>query len=310
MGDLTFGHSFDGLSAQKTHWAITSIRESNAALGLLGPIPWLIHLMTKLPNLLNPMYKLLLFSEISVEERKQMTPAEPDIMSHLIGAGQFFSDPVQEFQLFTGDARLLVIAGSDTTATALTFLFYHLAIDPTLQHTLLTELTDNGITSSDDVTVQSVQDLPYLNAVINETLRIHPPVPSMTVRDTPAEGLKIGATILPGDITLYTPVYSIHRSPQAFERPDEFVPERWTTQPALIRNKKAFAPFLIGSYSCIGRQLAYMEMRTVVSKLVLGFEVALAPGESGRRLLRGSLDNFTTTIGALDVVLTRRPPAS
>ena len=63
MGDLTFGQSFEGLKKQRTHWAITSIHESNAALGILGPIPWLIHLMMKLPNFLNPMFKLLKFSE-------------------------------------------------------------------------------------------------------------------------------------------------------------------------------------------------------------------------------------------------------
>ena len=307
MADLTFGQSFEGLKAQKTHWAITSIRDSETALGLLGPIPWLIHLMTKLPNFMNPMYKLLLFSEESVEKRRQMEPAEPDIMSHLLNADPFFSDPTQEYQLLTGDARLLIIGGSDTTAMSLTFLFYHLATDPSLQHNLHAELHAHNLTTPTSITVSSVKDLPYLNALLNENLRLHPPVPSAPVRDTPPSGLTLSPTThIPGSTTVYTPLHSIQRSPLAFAQPDAFIPERWTTRPELTLNKKAFAPFLIGPQSCIGRQLAYSEMRTVVAKLVLRFMVALAEGETGEGLLRGSEDVFTVTIKPLRLVFSAR----
>jgi cytochrome P450 family 628 len=310
MGDLTFGQSFGGLEDQHTHWAITSIRDSNKALGLLGPVPWLIHTMTKLPNFLNPMYKLLLFSEQSVEKRRRMDPSEPDIMSYLLDGDKFFDDPALEYQLFTGDARLLIIGGSDTTATALSFLFYYLAADASLQQSAVEELRAQGLTSSEDIDVQAVQDMPYLNALINETLRLHPPVPSAPVRDTPPEGLQIGQMSIPGDVTVYTPFHSIQRSPEAFGQPDSFIPERWTSRPELISNKKAFTPFSIGPFSCIGRQLAYSEMRTAVSKLLLRFSFTLAPGETGDQLLNHSLDNFTMTIRPLNVLVKARESKS
>jgi cytochrome P450 family 628 len=211
MGDLTFGQSFGGLEQQRTHWAITAIHDSNAALGLLGPIPWLIHLMTKLPNFMNPMYKLLLFSEQSVEKRKQMDLKEPDIMSHILTADRFFENPELEYQLLMGDARLLIIGGSDTTASALVYLFYHLATDSGLVEKLRAELEANGIRSDDSFTVQAVQNLPYLNALIDEDLRLHPPVPGLPIRDIPAEGLKVGDKVIPGGVQILTPQYSIHR---------------------------------------------------------------------------------------------------
>ena len=211
MGDLTFGQSFEGLKKQRTHWAITSIHESNAALGVLGPIPWLIHLVTKLPDVLNPMYKLLKFSEDSVEQRRKMDVKEADIMTHILAADRFFDDPYKEYQLLMGDARLLIIGGSDTTASALAFLFYHFAKDASIVEKLRTELESNKIRNDDTFTVQAVQNLPYLNATIDETLRLHPPVPGLPIRDIPHGGLKVGEKLIPGDVQILTPQYSIHR---------------------------------------------------------------------------------------------------
>lgn len=145
MGDLTFGKSFNGLTLQKTHWATASINKTNKSITRLSPASWVLHLLSRLPKSLNPQTKLLRFSEESVEARRRNPPPEEDIMSHLLGADPFFADPKRDYDLMTGDARLLIIAGSETTATALTFLVYHLAQDPSLQQTLLEELHANNI---------------------------------------------------------------------------------------------------------------------------------------------------------------------
>ena len=104
-----------------------------------------------------------------------MDVKEPDIMTHILAADRFFDDPYKEYQFLMGDARLLIIGGSDTTASALTFLFYHFARDPTLADKLRAELEANRIRNDESFTVQSVQHLPYLYALIGETLRLHPP---------------------------------------------------------------------------------------------------------------------------------------
>lgn len=273
--------------------------------------------MTKLPNFMNPMYRLLKFSEDSVEQRRKMDVKEADIMTHILAADKFFDDPYKEYQLLMGDARLLIIGGSDTTASALAFLFYHLAEDPDLVKKLRAELEANGIRNDESFTVQSVQNLPYLNALIDETLRLHPPVPGLPIRDIPPEGLKVGDRFIPGGVQVLTPAYSIHRcesfpslihlptkvkiAREAFVNPSEFMPERFTTSPELILNRSAFFPFLIGTFACIGKQLAYREMRVVAAKLALGFDIKFAEGETGERLFRETKDNFTLTLGPLNL---------
>lgn len=78
-----------------------------------------------------------------------------------------------------------------------------------------------------------------------------------------------------------------------FAKPNDFVPERWSSKPDMIKHPDAFAPFSIGPFSCIGRNLAYMELRTITSQIVDQFEVKLAPGEDGKRLLMKTTDHFT-----------------
>jgi cytochrome P450 len=93
---------------------------------------------------------------------------------------------------------------------------------------------------------------------------------------------------------------------KTYTRCDDFIPERWSSQPELIKDKEAFAPFSIGPYNCIGKNLAYIELRTLTAQLLDRFEVTLAPGEDGSRLLRETKDHFTTGLAPLDLVFTKR----
>lgn len=74
----------------------------------------------------------------------------------------------------------------------------------------------------------------------------------------------------------------------------------------MVKRKDAFAPFSLGPNSCVGKQLALMELRTVVAYLVTAFDVKFAPGEDGTRLLNDSKDFFTISTSDLEVIFTRR----
>ena len=323
MGKLSFGRSFDNLEKAESHWFVHLIHENGAPVGAFGTVNWLLHIATSIPAALNPMVKMLDYSEKCVDERIANEPEEPDVMSHILEAGPFFEDPKTEKLLLTGDARLLIIAGSDTTATTLAFAMYYFAKDPSLLKRLRDDLDQHNVVNDESLDLAGLQHLPYLNGLINEVLRMHPPVPGGMYRDPPPEGIEVNGHFLPPGVVTVAPHYTIQRceyhphwrqnilltlftAPKAFARPNEFIPERWTTQPELVLDKTAWFPFSIGRYGCIGKQLALIELRTVLTKLALELDIKFAPGETGKRLVEDSKDIFTTTAMPLDVIFTPR----
>ncbi|KAI0399882.1 cytochrome P450 [Xylaria palmicola] len=308
MGDLAFGRSFKALETGKSHIYIDTMHQTSALpLGCLGTTPWVIQTITNLvPKRLNPFMTLVRYSDECIEERKRRKPAEPDIMTPILAAGAFYEDPQADALLLVGDARLIIIAGSDTSASALIHSFYELARDADVVRRIREELEQHGIRNDETLSITQLQYLEYLNAFINETLRMHPTNPGGLFRLTPAGGVKIGGHYLPGGVKVVNPHYAVLRSPKAFVSPNEFIPERWTTRPELVLNKKAFCPFSQGRYACIGRNLALNELRAVISKSVLEFDISFAPGETGRALLEDSKDIFTLSLAKLELRFTRR----
>jgi cytochrome P450 len=104
----------------------------------------------------------------------------------------------------------VVVAGSDTSSSALTHIFYHLAKEPHIAAKLREELAQTYNLGS-DTEVRDLQDAKYLNGVINEALRLHPPVPSGLLRQTPPEGIVVGGKFIPGGVTVSAPTWSMGR---------------------------------------------------------------------------------------------------
>lgn len=307
MGDLAFGTSFKALEDGTSHWFMRILRDNGIFFGVFSTVPWFLDILIRLPipASMNAMLTIIKYSENLIEQRRKAEPAEPDVMSYILDAGPFFNDELVDNLLLTADARLLVIAGSDTTASTLTFLCHYLAKDPSTADGIRRELSTNGIDAA-KMSVPALVHLSYLNAVINETLRLHPPVPSGVYRNPPKGGVMIDGHFIPEDCVVLSPQHVIQRSEKAFKNPLDFIPERWTTRPELVLHKNAFYPFSMGKFSCIGKQLAYNEIRTVISMLVLNFDIEFASGEDGSKLLFENEDQFTLGCQPLHMVLQKR----
>jgi cytochrome P450 len=128
----------------------------------------------------------------------------------------------------------------------------------------------------------SVNSLTYMIAVLTETLRIYPPAPASFNRVVPKEGCTIVGSYLPGNTVVAINQWSANHSPSNFTRPDEFLPQRWLGDPEFENDKKkAMQPFGVGPRSCIGKSLAYAEMRVILAKFLWNFNVQLADGMQG-----------------------------
>ncbi|KAE8036859.1 hypothetical protein FH972_009492 [Carpinus fangiana] len=306
MGDLAFGESFDMLEKGEEHWAVKLLNEGMEPLHLMLP-PWTFRILTAIPGLAAGYWKFIGYCSEKLDARmKRGEAGEKDIMSSLLEPYRKTAPPSgDELTYLQGDSRLIIVAGSDTTAATLTHLFYHIAKEPQIIARLREELQTH-VDATGNVDHKAIQDAPYLNGCINETLRINPPVPTMVARMTPPEGVTIGDTFVPGNMTVWCPQYVIGRSERIYPNAAAFLPERWYSQPDMITEKTAFAPFSAGVFGCIGRPLALLEIRTVVAKLVAAFDVRFAPGEDGHALVRETRDHFTLGLGDLKLAFEKR----
>lgn len=305
--ELAFGKSFDMLTSGQSHFAMDLLHQGTEPIGIFTPVPWLFIILSKIPFLSAGFLRFINYCNEQVDNRRKTKPQEPDIMSYLLETDVLMGDEGVNKLWLTGDSRLVIVAGSDTTAATMTHIFYRLCKDPSHIKKLRDELdplVENQQLSSFNVGL--VEKCNHLNGVINEGLRLFPPVPSGVLRVTPPEGLKVGDNFVPGDVTIGIPTYSVNRSPKVAEKPDEFIPERWYSKGSMVKNSRAFAPFSLGPYGCIGKGLALMELRTIVTLLVTQFDVEFAPGEDGRAFIEESKDVFTIALADLNLRFTPR----
>ena len=177
----------------------------------------------------------------------------------------------------------MLLAGHDTTALTLTYTWYLLSEHPAAEQQFHAELDETlGGTRP---TAADSRRLEYTNAVINEAMRLYPPVYTM-FRET-AVGVEIGGYRLPAGAGLMLPQWVVHRSDRWYDDPERFDPDRWVDDRHTERPRFAFFPFGGGPRHCIGKQLSMLEATLILGSIGQKYRLEyLGDGELG---LRGSL---------------------
>lgn len=166
-----------------------------------------------------------------------------------------------------------LIAGSDTVSNSLCAIVWWIAKHPTVKKKLVEEL-DEHIDSEDTATsYHTAKDLPYLHACINETLRIHS-TSSIGLPRFLSESIHFKGHLLKSGLVCSVPSFDIHRNPEVWDNCELFQPERWL-QPDVQKYDRAFMPFSVGPRSCIGRNLAMMELSMIISTIFKRYVVEL-----------------------------------
>ncbi|KAF1952479.1 cytochrome P450 [Byssothecium circinans] len=175
---------------------------------------------------------------------------------------------------------LFISAGTDTTATALTGWTYYVCTHRAVYARLIREVR-SALHSPEDIRWEKVRNLRYLDATINEALRLFPPSPASQQRIVPRGGATIDGYYLPAGTTVAVSPWSSTHSPLNFKEPDEFRPERWLQEDETYKSDRlgASVPFGNGPRVCIGRNLALMEMRLIAAHMLWQFDMELDRGE-------------------------------
>ncbi|KAI4864002.1 cytochrome P450 [Hypoxylon rubiginosum] len=285
IGDLAFGEPFGCLENSTYHpWVALvfagmknlSWAQNLARYPLIAPL--LQFLMPK--GLSTKWAEHQQLSEAKVRKRLALPTERPDFMDAMLqkrGANQ----RDLTFEELVSNASVLIIAGSETTATLLAAATYFLTTNPyTL--TKLTQEVRSTFASEDEITLVGVQKLSYMLAVLDESMRMYPPVPGASPRKITAGGDTILGRYVPEGTTVDIWQAALYRNPAYFAQADEFVPERWLGDPRFANDsRQAFQPFSTGPRNCIGRNLAYSEMRLILARLVWNFDLRLAQHSQG-----------------------------
>ncbi|KAI9677985.1 MAG: hypothetical protein M1822_008093 [Bathelium mastoideum] len=302
MGEFMFNESFGMMTSKKMHPAIVQQKNALALLGVFAESIWIVRLGFKFApffGLVKEWLDMVAFCDKQMDKRIKAGAPEPDIAGWFIDE---YEKPKYDIEksvqkrrdILSGNTITAMVAGSDTTRPSLIVVWYCLALYPEHARRVYEEIRDVDVT---DLSV--LASLSHMNGMINEAMRLYPAQLTGSSRITTASGLRIGDVWIPPGVKVASPRFSIMRLPTAFVRPTELIPERWYSQPELILDKRAFAPFGLGYRQCIGKNLAMTEIRLVTAHLLKAFNVDFAPGYDSRIFEGDMRDQVTCQPGPL-----------
>lgn len=211
IGDLAFGEPFDCLVNSKYHWWILIILDAVKASAYLK-VFWFYPLLVPLVRVLVPRHLLqkradsFALSVEKVRRRLKRGTTRPDFTSYILKHSKDGKGVTPEEM--DANAAVFVLAGSETTAALLSGCAYYLLRDGD-KYTRLVHEIRSAFKKQSDIKLASIADLPYLNAVLNEALRIYPPIPAMLPRLVPEGGAIINDEYVPGGVRSPPPYYHL-----------------------------------------------------------------------------------------------------
>ncbi|KAF4811986.1 Cytochrome P450 monooxygenase aclL [Colletotrichum tropicale] len=286
IGELTFAESFEGLAKHRLHPWLESVFLTLKAFTFIRELTRLPPLFLRLATACIPTKMLehqrsaVAFGAKAARRRMGLGTERPDFMSYILRqtGEQRMTEPEIEAAAIT-----FIVAGSETTATMLSGTVYLLCQNRAILDRL-TSLVRADFPSESDLTLVNLQQHEYLNAVLQEGLRLYPPAPDNLFRVTPDSGGLVMGELLPPKTSLTVNLWAANRSSENFHRPNEFIPERWFKDPPdefRQDEKNAMRPFSVGPRDCIGKNLAWAEMRMILAHLVWNFNLELESGSQG-----------------------------
>jgi cytochrome P450 len=224
-------------------------------------------------------------AERTASEKNGLGTQSIDLLGRYILEGKRDPDFITERQIM-GLTVMSIFAGSDSTATTLRTIFYYVMKQPWMMDKLMAELNDASFDRQGGIiSWKAARELPYLTAVVQESLRLFPAVGVPLERVVPAGGLEVCGHFIPAGTVVGVSAWPLHRKESMFgPQPDEFRPERWidaSEDEKTLMNNALFS-FGMGSRTCIGKNISLLEIYKLVPTILRKFEVSDIPKQVAR----------------------------
>ncbi|KAL2060790.1 hypothetical protein VTL71DRAFT_8842 [Oculimacula yallundae] len=295
IGDLTFGEAFGCLRDGVMHSWISnvffSVKDSSLdRAARVFPRPIYDYIMSLRPQSgVNAQKEEFLFASEKAKTRIESGNIDRvDFMSYILKHNDERGMTMPEIE---SNSTAIILAGSETIAAAATFLSgitFLLLKNPTV-YAKLRDIIRSTFEDEAAMTPTALTNIEYFTACIEESLRFYPSVPLTGVdRITEPEGSHIDGMFIPGNTYVVTPQMAMNMSEDNFADPEKFVPERWLKDDACPEryrgdDRKAMQPFSFGPRNCLGKNLAYVEMRVIFARMLWNFDMQLMDNEQDWR---------------------------
>ncbi|KAJ2869748.1 hypothetical protein GGH93_006069 [Coemansia aciculifera] len=274
IGVLGFGRHFGALESE-THELVPTLVRIRVFSYITMAFPWFKKLPSLMGRRLTTLARLMDFGREAIAQRREQAGETIDLLQLMLDSGHAdkrlpqMSDPQ-----IVSETILHLIAGVDTTSAGLTWTLALLLHNPDVMQRLVSEIRAEFPVDVGHISFEECrQRLPYLSAVIHESLRVMSPAPGMLPRLAPAGGLRLGGYFLPAGTWLCCAIGAVHMNPGVFAEPEVFDPERF-----LKEERFNMLAFSTGVRACLGRNLALVEMHVVLANLLRRYDLALPEG--------------------------------
>jgi len=273
LGDLAFDEPFGALDSESRQQDIQTAFEGLKWIGRVLITASMFPLvkstldmaMRFIPALGEARRKQTKITEDKVSKRFNSATDRKDFMYFVTRNNA--NEPLSHGEI-VANMEVLTIGGTETSATLLSGATWLLLKNPeTLRK--LTEEIHGTFTSEEEVTISTCQRLPYLRAVVEESLRWYPPGPGLMPRRTDGETV-IDGWVVPSNTAVGVHQWSAHHSSKNFRDAEKFVPERWLDDPRYVDDKKeAMQAFSTGPRNCIGKKYCSLALSRKTKPLTL-----------------------------------------
>ena len=285
IGEFIWGSSFGCLDEGVSHPWIEVIAQFKVAL-IVGafkfypPLDRILNFITP-KSAMADLWMIWKTTEDKISQRLALPDDRKDVISYMVAGSDADLSHHMSREETEINSMLLVVAGSESVTTVLVGAIHWLVRTPDVLQNLVREVR-TAYPREEDITGTSLSKLRYLNAVIQEAMRLCPTIPDGMRRQIPTGGAPVAGHFLPEGTVVSIPQWATYQSPRNFYKPQEFLPDRWLGEDTSASSryiddrKDAFNPFSLGPHNCPGRALAHLETRLILAKLVWHFDLAVS----------------------------------